>query len=155
MYKQVVRPFDPLPAPVAVHCIIAPHDRRDPARAYFPRLLLEIPGVPEAAARIGVATVRKGMDAHPVSGQPLLRGKAQQGVQMVQRGMHAPVRKQPHKMQSRTPFGGMARGCKQGLVVEKLAVLDRFVDACNFLIDHPACSEIHVTHLGISHLPVR
>ena len=67
MHEQVVRPFDPLPAPVAVHRIIAPHDRCDPARTDFLRLLLEITGVSEAAVRVGVTAVRKSMDAHPVS----------------------------------------------------------------------------------------
>ena len=74
---------------------------------------------------------------------------------MVQRGMDAAVRKQPHKMQLRTPFGGMARGRKQCLVLEKIAVLDRLVDARNLLVYNPSCPEIHVPHLGVSHLAAR
>ena len=55
-------------------------------------------------------------------------------------------------MQPRLPVGGMAHGRKQHLVFEEIAVLDRLVDARNLLVHNPACPEVHVAHLGVSHL---
>ena len=153
--EQVVRLFDPFPSLVPVHGVVAPCDRCNPPRPDFLRLFLEIAHIPEAAVRIGVPPVRKSMDAHPVAGQSLPCGQAQQGVQMMQGRMHAPVRKQPHEMQSGPPFDSMARCSQQGLVLEKIAVLDGLVDARNFLVDYASRPKIHMAHFGVSHLAVR
>ena len=49
----------------------------------------------------------------------------------------------------------MAHGRKQYLVFEKIAVLDRLVDARNLLVHDPARPEVHVAHLGVPHLAAR
>ena len=144
--------FDPLPAVVPVHRVVAAHHRCDPARPDAGELGLQVLDISLARGRRHVPAVHQAMDEDPL--HALTLGQLQQAVKMGVVAVHPAVRKQTREMQGRARLFGVLYCVEQGGILKKVSVPDGFGDPGQFLIHHPAGADIGVAHLTVAHLPV-
>ena len=78
----------------------------------------------------------------------------QQANQMGVVTVNAAIGKQTDQMQGRTRFFGVVHRVQQGVVLKEIPIPDGFGDAGQFLIHHPAGTDVGVTDLAVAHLPV-
>ena len=142
--QEVVCRLDPLPAPVAIHRVVAALDRRDPAR--HPRQEFE------RAPRRHVAAVQERVNDHPRD--VLAPGELEERGEMLHVRVHATGREQAHQVKRSLAARGRA-GCAEGAVREERPIVDRVVDADEILVLHVAGAHDHVTNLAVAHDPVR
>jgi hypothetical protein len=139
--------FHPVPAIVAVHCVVAADDGAD-SRAWW-QCLLQALQVLGAGLRGGVATVGEGVDAGGNAGVGQDAGE-RQGMVLV--GVDATGGDEAHQM------AGTAVGLQasdhggEGRVAGQAAVDDGLADSRQFLHDDPAGADVEVPDLGIAHL---
>ena len=150
--QQVVGLFHAVPALVAVHRIEAAADRSDLARG-FGHLALELLEEALAAARVGVATVHKGVDVNLL--QAVFLRDAEELIHVLQGGVHAAVGGEAHQVELLA--GGLDIVVDRLYlgVLEEFMVTDGHVDLDEVLVDHAAGAQVHVADLGVAHLPVR
>ena len=88
-------------------------------------------------------------------GRPAPDGQANQRAQVRDVAVHAAVRDETHQVHG-TIIGHRRVDLlgEHGVVVDR-PVLDRQVDAREFLIDHTTGADVEVTHLGVAHLARR
>jgi len=92
-YHRVIRLQNPLPAPVAVHRIVAAIHRRNLAAAILAHLLQQLIEISRAVGGQGVAPVHEGM--HEDALQAILFRHLEQRIEMLLLRVHAAVRHQP------------------------------------------------------------
>ena len=151
MDDRVVGELRAVPAPVAVHRVVAAGDRGH-AAARLAQPALRLGHVGRARVRRGVAPVGERVQ-HDV-GHLRPRRELDAGVQVVEAGVHAALRHQAEQVQ---PPAGAARlaDLLQHGVVEERPVGDRVLDAGEVLTHHGPRAQVEVAHLGVAHLPVR
>ena len=145
-----VRALGPLPAPVAVHGVVAPRHRRHARAAPGRGRSLDLRDEVGAPGRGGVAAVGDGVHEHARHPEP---GRhVQEGGQVPLVAVHPAVRHEPDEVQG-VPVAGAAghRGGERG-IPEEVAVADAAVDARQVLVHHAAGAEVHVPDLGVPHL---
>ena len=150
--QRLVGLGDALPAPVAVHRVIAPADRGDGEAPGAGDGRLEVRQVAAAARRRGVAAVEKGvhrdLDAAPGQGAAERRD-------MVLVAVHAAGRNQPHQVaRAAAVLEPRDQLIEHGVGGER-AVGDRPADARQVLGHDAPGAEVHVADLGVAHLPGR
>ena len=106
------------------------------------------------AARRRVAAVQEGMQ-HDAP-----RGRASAAISTQAKICSSwlctpPGDKQTHDVQRAAALLHPLESPVQRAVAGELTLLDGPVDPGEVLIDHSACTEVHVAHLGVAHLPVR
>ncbi len=141
--------LDPVPALVAVHRVVTPHDAADvPAAVGEQRF--EFGQVGNGRLRRGIAAV--GQHVY-LRHDLVLRAQPDQREQVIDMAVHAAVRHQAEQVQ-RPPGGfGVLDRARQRRILEKAAIGDRVVDAHEVLLDDRAAADGHVADLGIAHLP--
>ena len=142
-----------VPAPVAVHRVVAADDRRDASRARVRQHALDRGHVVGRGGGRGVASVGERVDEQPRH-LPPPRHLDQRG-QMPEMAVHAPPRDQAQQVQGASAAGAAIHGRGQRRVREEVALADAPVDAGQVLIDHAARAEVHVADLGVAHLARR
>ena len=106
-----------------------------------------------AALGRGVAAIQQAVDKDV--GQPLLFGQLDQGIEVGVVGVDPAVGQQPGQVQAATAGLDLGDAVQQRRIGEEIAVLDRFGDAGEVLVDDPAGPQVEVPHLGVAHLPFR
>ena len=149
----IVGLFDPIPAVVPVHGVVASHDRSDPADTDAGDLGLKLLQIGVATLGRGVATVKQAVNADLA--EPFLFGQFQQRVQMGVVGVDAAVGEQAGEVKTATPCLCPGDAVQQDRVGEKIAVDDGFADHGQVLVHDPAGTEIEVADFRIAHLPFR
>ena len=79
--QQAVGLFDPVPAVVAVHCVVAPGNTGDPAAAEFREQRVSFLQRWAGASRGCVATVEKSVQVYPAGATPM--GQANRGQYLI------------------------------------------------------------------------
>ena len=144
--------FQPVPALVAVHGVIAADDRGHAHVAFVAQ------GVQALQAGFGrprrhVAAVQEGV--HGDVGHAFAAGQFDHGEQVVFVAVHAARRQQAEQVQGAGGGPGGAAGGHELGVFEEAAVFDGGVHAREVLVDDAAGADVHVAHFGIAHLAVR
>ena len=137
---RAVRALDPVPTLVAVHRVVAPMDRRDPARNAGKQL--------ERASRGHVAPVEERV--HDDGTDPLASGELDDGREVLHVRVHTPRRDEPHQVEGPAIARGGACGA-EGRVREGRSVVDRVVDAHELLVVHVPRAHRQVPHLAVAH----
>ena len=150
--EQVVGLLDAGPALVAVHRVEAAAHGSDLARG-LGHLLLELLEEALAAARVGVAAVHEGVDIDLF--QAVLLGDTEELIDMLQGGVHAAGGGEAHQVELLAGVLDVVVNRLDLGIVEEFVVADRHVDLDEVLVHHAAGAEVHVTDLGVAHLPVR
>ncbi len=146
--EQVVGELDPVPAPVAVHPVVAADDRADPAAAGLCHPGLDLLEVARARRRRGIAAVGEGVE-HEVL-DPLGRRELDQRVEMLDARVHSTVGDEPDDVDP--PAAG--EDLPQDLVLGQGTVLDRLVDPGEVLHHDGPGTEVEMPDLRIAHLPL-
>ena len=74
---------------------------------------------------------------------------------MVEAGVHATVGAEAEEVELLARLLNVVVGSLDFLVLHQFVVAASHIDLYEILIYHAACSEVHMSHLGISHLSVR
>lgn len=69
--------------------------------------------------------------------------------------VYAAVGQQSHQMQGRIVFLAVFDCRKQSFVFEEVAILNRFCNAGQLLINDAASADVGVSNLGVAHLTIR
>jgi hypothetical protein len=69
--------------------------------------------------------------------------------------MDAGISQRAYKMYVGIILTRIVHGAREGIVLEKYAVVYRFVDTREILVDNPSCAKIYVSCLGIAVLTGR
>ena len=141
-----------LPAEVAIHGVVAAADAGDLTDAASRSVCWSCFEVAEAAGGQGVAAVHEGMDEDV--GELVLRGHADEGVEMALVGVDASVGQQTDEVQRSPLLRGEFVGADEGRVGVESAVEDGGVDAGHVHSDDAAGAEVEVAYLGVAHLAV-
>src|SRR3954452_8090491 len=151
MDDRIVGELRPVPAPVAVHRVVAAaHGPDSPCIAKPALELLEI-SHPGGGQR--VATVGERVDDQ--IRYALLSGQLDARLEVLPAGVNPSVGYQPHQVQAPAGAGaGRLADCLQRGVLEEAAVGDRVVDPGQVLLDYRSGAEVEVADLGVAHLAV-
>jgi len=148
VHQQVVHALGAVPAAVAIHRPVAPHDR---AHA---RPLGDVELGQEAGSRVRQRVAPVGERVHHEVRHRQRARELDQRAQVRERGVHATVGHQPQQVHARSV---RQRGA-QHVVVRQAAGGgpggDRVVYAYQVLAHDRARTEVQVAHLGVAHLPV-
>ena len=143
--------FGALPALVAIHGVVTPGDGGHGPTGRRQGLLHRGEVALGRAGR-GVAPVGEDMDHRP---RPLAPTQLDQGHELIDVAVHAPIRDQAHQVDRPTGGGGLAGGGGQDRIREEAPIRDGGIDQDQVLLDHPAATQAHVSDLGVAHLSVR
>ena len=113
---------------------------------------LEFLEVAEAAGGQGVAAVHEGVDEDV--GEFVLRGHAQERVEMALVGVDAAVGEEADEVEGSSLLRGEFVGADEGGVGEEGAVEDGGVDAGHVHADDAAGAEVEVADFAVAHLAV-
>ena len=141
------------PAMIAVHRVVASADRCNPSDVDLGCLPLNCLEILLRALGRHIAAVEECMD--PNLGQPLALCEFEHAEEMIVVAVDAARRDEPHDVQRSAARLHPAHNREQCLVLEKVAVPDIARDARQLLVDYAARTDIGVSDLGVSHLPVR
>ena len=152
---RVVAALDAVPAPVAVHRVVAAADRRDPGV-----------GMGHGEAPLEVRRRGRGPTAARVSrpsssawtrtaGTPCARRQLDEGDEVTVVGVDAARPDEADEVQASVGRRRASAGLEQRRLREERAVRDRGVDARQVLEDGPAGAEVQVPHLRVAHLAGR
>ena len=150
--QQVVSELDAVPVLVAVHCIVATHNRHHLAGA-FGAVLFNFSHIALAALRVGVATIHKAVDKHVFEFVAL--GNVAKCKDVVKRRVHTTSRSQAHEVNVLAVFLGIRECALHLRIVVYSSFLYRFVNLHKVLIKNAAGTNILVSHLRVTHLSVR
>ena len=150
-HHRVVGLGDALPAPVAVHGVVAAIDRGDLAAVVLAHLLLQLFEISRAVGGQRVAAVHEGVDEDAV--QAILLRHLQQRIEMRLLRMHAAVRNQSEQMQPAFAGARMLHRVQQHGMREELAVLDHQIDAGDVHVHDAAGADVEMADFAVAHLP--
>ncbi|MNX92463.1 hypothetical protein D3C86_1246030 [compost metagenome] len=153
VHEGAVGDLDPLPAVVAVHGVVAPHDGGDLAVTHGVQALLDLVEVAPARGGRRVAPVGDGLDVG--LGHAEARGHLQEGVEVLLGAVDAAVGDQAHQVQATAAALGAFHGLDQHGVGEEVPVVDGLVDPNQVLVDHAARAHVGVADLRVAHLAGR
>src|SRR5207249_10862975 len=111
-----------LPAPVAIHRVVAAVEAGNLAAAVFAHLLLKLLQIAGATRRKRIAPIHKSMHKHAL--QPVLLSHLQKRGKMCLLRVHATVRHQSKQMQPPPTHTGMLHRREQHRMLEKIPILD-------------------------------
>jgi hypothetical protein len=142
---------DSIPAPVAVHRVVAPDHGGHLAPDSF-HVRQQVAQVPQAGTRWRVAPVEEGVHA---GADTAATAVLQQRHQVVDVAVHASVGHEPHEVERRSlaPDAGQ-RALDGGIGLQRPA-RQRTGDAGHVLLDDAAGAHRHVPDLGVAHLARR
>ena len=103
--------------------------------------------------RVGVAAVHESVDINLV--QTVLACHPEEFVHVIQGGVHAAVGGEAHQVELLAGILHIVIDRLDLGVLQELVVADGHVDLDEVLIDHAAGAQVHVSDLGVAHLPVR
>src|SRR5580698_1437083 len=144
---------DALPAAVTVHGIVTSVDAGDFAGRVLAHFLLQLFEITCTVGGQGVTAVHESVNEHSVNS--LLFGHLQQGVKMGLIGMHAAVGDKTEQMQAALATAGILHGCDQHRMGEKLAVLNKQLDAGAVHVHNASGADVEVADFAVAHLTVR
>ena len=149
--QGVIGQFQPFPAFIAVHGVVAAHDGSDAAHAFFFHGLLDF--IEEFQSRGGqdIAAVEKGVERDVFHAFALCH--FQQSDDMIDMAVDAAVGEETHEMHGLPCGSGMIHAFVEHGVFKENAVVDVFGDAGQILIDDAAGAHVHMTHFGVADLP--
>ena len=151
-HQHVVGLFYAVPAFVAVHRIeTAAH--RGNLTGGFGHLAFQLLQEAAAAARIGITTVHERVDIDLV--QAFLRRYGQEFIHMLQGAVDTAMGRKAHQVELLSGGLHILIDRLDFRIVQQFVAPAGHVDLDQVLIDHAAGTEVHVTHLGVAHLPVR
>ena len=151
--QNVVCFFHTFPTVVAVHCVVTSHYRSDFANAKFGTFVLQLFNKLFAGSWRNVTTVHEAMNIY--FGKSMFFSQFQQAVQMFDMAVYAAVGQQSHQMQGRVVLLAIFDCRKQSFVFEEVAILNRFCNAGQLLINDAASADVGVSNLGVAHLTIR
>ena len=134
---------------IAIHPVVAPHDRRDRRAGALP-LALELREQPGGLVGRDVAAVGEGVDRD--ARHPGRERRAGDRAQVVDVRVHAAVRDEARDVQDAAPVARRGDGRPQRRVERERAVRHGVADAHQVLRDDAAGSEVEVPDLGVAHL---
>ena len=148
MCQRAVGQLDAFPAIVAVHGVIAAHDRRNLADAQLAHLLLQLAHVFLPAVRWRVPAIHEAMHKDLFDLVPL--GHLQQDKQVMDVRVHAAIAQQAKKMQLPLP-ATLHRLLEQGHLLQ-LIVRNHQIDARDVHVHDSPGADIHVAYFAVAHL---
>ena len=148
LHHGVIGRFNPFPAVVAVHRVIAADHRGDTGPGGQPGLQLRQKHRGRCRGHIAAIGDRMNGDRHACG-----HNRPGGGQHMRDMAMHPAAGNHPHQM--RHPARGLQRMDKpdQCGICRKRAILDRQINRAQIHRHHPARADIGMAHLGIAHLP--
>ena len=153
LHQCVISLLQALPALVAIHGIktTADHAQTDLFVVGFGQTHLQTADKVGAAFGRSITTVQKAVD----TGLDLvLFAQVDEGKQVDQMAVHAAVGQQAHQMHRTAGLFSVFHRTHQCGIFKKAVVPDVPGDAGQLLIHHPACADVGVTHLAVTHLSV-
>ena len=142
-----------LPAFVSVHSVVAAAHDTDLPQADFFHVSSQLVHIFLGAPRRHVSAVQETVH-HQFLYAFLLR-QIDQGQQMGDVAVHAPVRQQSLQMECRVVFLHMLDRLQESLILKEIPVLNGLGDPCQLLVHDPACADVQMPDLGIAHLAFR
>ena len=141
-----------LPAPVAIHGVVASVHGGDLAAVVFAHLLLQLFQVSRAIGGQSIAPVHESV--HEDAVHPVLLGHLQQRVKMSLLRVHAAIGHQAEKMQAPLAGARMFHCIEQHRMREEFAVPDHQINARDVHVDDASRANIEMTNLAVAHLPL-
>ena len=138
---------------ISVHRVIASADHRDLTYADLLLLRLELRDKIAAAPGRSISSVEEAVDIYSV--KSVLLAHLKNGVQVSNVAVNAAVGQKSVNVQIGILHFTVVDRFEDLGILKEYSVLDLLGDPCKFLINDPAGAHIHVTDLGIAHLPVR
>ena len=152
-HHRVVGLGDALPAPVAIHGVVAAVDGGDLAAVVLAHLLLQLFEVSCAVGGQSVAAVHKGMHENAI--QSVLLRHLQQRIEMRLLRVHTAVGNQPEQMQSPLSRSRMLHRIQQHGMRKQFPVLDHQIDARDVHVHDASGANVQMPDLTVPHLPLR
>ncbi len=151
--QQVVCLLDPVPAVVAIHCVVPADDAGDLPHADLPAFGLHLLQVTLPTERRRVPAVGEGVNQHPL--HALLLCDVEDTIKVFEQSMHAGVADDAEQMQLRLVFPGMPTGADERLIFTEPAHADEAGDAHRFLVDDAPRPDVLVADLAVAHRLIR
>ena len=147
---SVIGGLHTVPALVAVHGVVAAHERGDLTNAQLPTLFHRPGHIVHAGGGGNVPSIQKCVDVDPLKATVLCH--FHQGKEVVDMGVNAAVAEQAHEVKGRALFLAGIHGVNIGGILEEIPVINGFADPGQVLKHHPACADVGVAHLAVAHL---
>jgi len=141
--------LDALPAVVAVHGVVAACKGGDAPNSDLAGFLLQLLDVFDAAMRRRVAPIREAVDENTLD--VLLAGHPQQSIEMLHVRVYAAIAQEAEQVQ--IARAAALHGLDEQRLLEKFAVRNHHVDACDVHVDDSPGTHVHVAHFAVAHLP--
>ena len=151
-YQRIICLLDTIPVIVTVHCIIPAGQGCNLSYADLCRLIHQLLQVILTGCRGCITSVEERMQIYTL--EALTLAELKDGVQMCIVAVYTAVGKKSPEMQVGIVLLAVLDGCQKLFIFIELAVPDQLADQCQILINDPSGSDIHMSHLGISHLSV-
>ena len=148
----VIGLLHPVPALVAVHGVVAAHDRGDLPHADLGALLYGLGHEVLAAGGRHIPAVQERVDIDLL--QPPALGHLQKGPEVGVVGVDAPIGEKAVEVEGVPPRLAGVHGGHVGFVFKEGAVLDGPGNPGQVLVDNPTSADVGVAHLAVAHLPV-
>ena len=149
----IERSLRTIPAPVAIHGVVATADRRDAAGAASRQRPFQRGNVLRRAGGRRIAAV--GHDVHEHPHDAAAGRHVDERVEVALVTVHAAVGDEADEMECMAVAGTAVQRGRQDLVAEEVPLANVEVDARQVLVDDPPGAEVHVSDLGVAHLPGR
>ena len=151
--KCVVSKLNTIPAVVTVHCVITSGNNTNLTYAKLIHLRLELLDISFSGSRRGVTAVQEAVYINFIKSLFLSHFKKTKKVSNV--AVNTTIRKKTHEVDRGIIFFGILHSCKKCFIFEEISVLNLFGDSGKLLVYDTACTHIHMTNLGVTHLTVR
>ena len=138
---------------IPVHGVVAPRQAGHLTDPQLPHLALQLVHIVDAALGRSIAPVQEAVHIYLLQAVPL--SQLQQPVNVSDVAVYAAVRDQAVEVQGRVLLFAVVDSGHQALIGEEITVLYGLGDPGQLLIHDAPGAHVHVSHLGVAHLPVR